>query len=153
MTSTGQSLPLAATPTGKRTMQAEVRLSPTYASLSQAIFSNSTPSIANNTVINGHQGNDANIYTNANFVCNNSVTDHGSVYAQGTGALSQTCHVGGDFWANGTISMSNSALVDGNARSSNGSITLNNSAVVTLDAMAHTTVTLNGSNAHVNGNV
>src|SRR5437588_4210572 len=115
LTSTGRSLPLTITPGGKRTMQAEVRLSPTYASLSQAIFSNSTPSIANNTVINGYQGNDANIYTNANFVCSNSVTDHGSVYAQGTGTLSQTCHVGGDFWANGSISMSNSALVDANA--------------------------------------
>ena len=151
LTSKGSSLPVALTPGSNRTMQSEVRLSPTYASLSQAIFSDSAPSIANNTVINGYQGNDANIYTNGAFPCTNSVTDHGSVYAQGTGTMTQTCHVGGDFWTNGSITMSNNSIVDGSAKSSTGSITLSNSATVQLDAMAFSTVTLNGSNAHVYG--
>jgi hypothetical protein len=152
LTSTGHSLPITTLPGGTRTMEAEARLSPTYAGLSQAIFSNQTPTIANNTLVNGYQGNDANIYTNANFICTNSVTDHGAVYAQGSGTLGNTCHVGGDFWSNGSISMSQSALVDGSAKSGTSSIALNNSATVTLDAMAKTTVSVNGSNAHVNGN-
>jgi hypothetical protein len=139
LTATGQSLPISTAPGAKRTMESEVRLSELYGSLDTAIYSNNTPSIANNSTINGYTGDDANIYTNGNFVCANSVNTHGTLYAQGNITISQ-CTFAGDLWANGSVSLASGALVQSNVYASTSFIDLKNSTIQ-KNATAHTVIT------------
>ncbi len=144
ITSTGNSLPVAVRPNAKRTMQSEVGLRPVYGGFDQAIFSDTSPSTSNNLTVNGDVSDDADVYTNGSWSCNNSFTAHGQMIAQGSVTMTNSCQVTKDIWANGSVSMSNSALAGHNVTSSTSSITLDNSSQIVNNATAGTTIS--GSN-------
>src|SRR5206468_2224697 len=79
--STGTVLPTGANPHVARTMASEVKLTPVFGGFKQAIFSDQSPNITNNVTVNGNVGNDANLYTNQDWVCNNAGVDHGGIIA------------------------------------------------------------------------
>src|SRR4051794_39715890 len=114
--------------TVQRQMQSELSLDPVYGSFGKAIFSDQTPGIANRLTVNGENGNDADVLTNGNWKCSNSLTIYGSVYVQGTAAWSNSCRTTVDLWTNGNISFSNSARADHDIKSSTGSLTMGNSS-------------------------
>jgi Tfp pilus assembly protein PilX len=114
--------------TVERHMQSELSLEPVYGTFDKAIFSDQTPGIANRLTVYGEDGNDADVLTNGDFNCTNSLTVYGSVYAQGTASLSNSCRTTQDLWANGAISMANSARADHDIKSSTGSLTMGGSS-------------------------
>jgi hypothetical protein len=144
VTSTGSPSPGGVNPNAKRTMQSLVNLTPVYGGFDSAIFSDSSPTTANNLTVNGDTGDDADVYTNGSWSCANSMTVHGQMIAQGTIAMTNSCQVTKDIWANGSVSMSNNSLAGHNVTSSTSSITLNNSAHILNNATAGTTIS-NGS--------
>jgi hypothetical protein len=109
-------------------MQSELSLEPIYGTFGKAIFSDQTPGIANRLTVYGEDGNDADVLTNVNFNCTNSLTVYGSIYIQGTATLSNSCRTTQDLWANGNISMSNTARADHDIKSSTGNLTMGNSS-------------------------
>ena len=119
-------------PTGtvQRTMQTEIKMTPEYGAFNKAIFSQQTPTINNNLTIYGENGNNADVISNTDWVCANSLTVYGSLYVQGTASMANSCRTVVDLWANGNVTMSNSAKVDHDLKSSTGTLTLNQSASV-----------------------
>src|SRR5207245_6669803 len=91
--------------------------------------------------VNGNGGNDANLYTNHDWVCSNSGIDHGGIIAEGRILMNSSCYVYNDAWANGSVSMSNSATVNHDVTSSTLAITLLNNTKVNNNATAGKTVT------------
>jgi hypothetical protein len=116
--------------TVERFMQSQVSMEPIYGTFDKAIFSDNSPGITNNLQVNGENGNDADVLTNGNFVCSNSLTVYGSIYAQGSATLSNSCHTTSDLWANGSISMSNTSRADHDVMSSTGSLTMGGNSYV-----------------------
>jgi hypothetical protein len=119
-------------PTGtvERTMQTEVRMSPLRGAFDKAIFSDETPVISNNLTIYGDNGNNADVITNSDWTCVNSLLVYGSLYVQGTASMGNSCRTMVDLWANDAITMSNSARVDHDAKSSTGNLTMTNNSAV-----------------------
>jgi hypothetical protein len=156
ITSTGNSVPALA-PNAKRTMQSKVRMRAVYGGLAQAIFSDNSPTTKNNLTVNGVSSDDANVYTNGSWLCQNPGTVHGAIYAAGTtdGAgsitMANNCQASKDIWAYGAVTMQNSSLVGHNAISSTSSITLLNSAHVLNSAIAGTSISIVGSQAKIDG--
>lgn len=132
-----------------RTMESAVRLSPVYNGFSKAIFSDGTPSIANNVKVYGTLGGPADVYTNGSWNCANGVLVDGSVYAQGGASIGNSCTVNRDLWVANDVSMPNAGLVGNNLTSSRGSITLGAAATVVNRVTAAGTCT-GCSTAHVN---
>ncbi len=119
-----------------RTFQTEVALNPILGGFAPAIFSDVQFSVNNNLNVYGNTGNDADMYTNGNFVCSNSSLDYGSVNAQGFASLSNSCTVAQDLRVGGNITMTQSSRVGHDAISSAGTITLANSAQIGNNARA-----------------
>src|SRR6266542_4657856 len=94
-----------------RTMEAEARLAPVYGAFGQAIFSNTGINLNNHLGVSGHQGNDADLYTNGNLSCSNNSNIAGSAFVQGTISLSSSCTFAQDGYAKGSVTMINSALI------------------------------------------
>src|SRR5439155_26235419 len=140
VTSTGTSV-ASSTIAATRTMESLVKLAPYYGAYNNAIFSDSGLNIVNKLTDTGYQGNDADLYTNGNFVDTNNITVNGSILAQGTATISNQTTVQEDVWAGGAISMSGSSTVFGTARSSTSSISVSNPAHVYGHARAGTTIT------------
>lgn len=112
---------------GKRTMEAQVNLTPQFAdSMDDAIFANATLQFANNSRVYGNTGTDANIYSNNAIFCqngNSSTQFDGSFYSQGSVSLANRCTIMGDLWAVGNIALNNNQVaVAGYVRSSGGTI-------------------------------
>ncbi|HEV3354024.1 MAG TPA: hypothetical protein VG076_13940, partial [Acidimicrobiales bacterium] len=147
VTSTGSPSPGGANPNAKRTMQSLINLTPVYGGFDSAIFSDSSPTTANNVTVHGDVGDDADVYTNGSWSCGNSMTIHGQMIAQGSISMSNSCQVTKDVWANGSVSMSNSSLAGHNVTSSTSSISLSNSAHILNNATAGTTI----SNGTIDG--
>jgi Tfp pilus assembly protein PilX len=106
-----------------RRMETLVQLKPKYANdLDRAIFGNSAVQVANNFDLYGQSGPDADVYTNGNFTCSNNQHFRGSIYAQGSITMNQSCQI--DVNANArtgfTIS-SPQSTVSGDVLVSNGS--------------------------------
>ena len=151
--STGQVNFGAATVT--RVLQAQLELAPVLGAFSQAIFSEGSPELANNIVVNGNQGNDANFYTDGSWICPNSTELKGSVYAQGTINMSNSCTVAVDAWANGAVTMDQSATVHHDVMSSASSATLSNNVHIGRNVRVGTTCTgcTTGGSGRVQGSV
>lgn len=98
---------------GNRTMQAFVKLSAVNAAFGVAIFANGTLTTSNQTTINGNGANNANVYTNTNYVCGNNEMVFGNVYAQGDITASNTCSASGDWWAKGSVTSTGNGTVGG----------------------------------------
>jgi hypothetical protein len=144
-------------PTGtvERQMQMEVSLSAVHGTFNKAIFSNGSPIITSNITVYGENGNDADFITNSNWSCQNSLTVYGSIYVQGTAAMSNTCRTAVDLWANGNVTMSSSARVDHDLKSSTGSVTMSQSSSVGNNVTVGTTCTgcTTGTGGRVGGTV
>jgi hypothetical protein len=135
----------------RRTMETLVKLTPIYGGFDKAIFSNQTPSLANNLDVHGNTGNDANFYTNGSFNCSNGFSLQGSLFVQGSITLSNACSIVVDAWANNAMTFQNNTVIGHDAKSSTSSITMANSAKVANNATAGTTCA--GCSGRVGGSI
>lgn len=130
--STSTSVPLAGQAPAVRTVETLLKLTPTYANaLSKAIFGDAGITLANHADIYGEAGQmNADVYTNGNVTCNNNQHYYGSIYAQGSVSMSNTCVVEVDVWSKLGYSATNPGVsVNGKVLVSNGNITLNGSSL------------------------
>jgi type II secretory pathway pseudopilin PulG len=123
-----------------RTMETEVKLTPVYKGLGQAIFSHTLLNLLNQLTLNGNVSNDGDVYTNGNFSLANNTSISGSVYAQGGANIGQGI-VKQDVWAKNAVSLTSGIAVFGNTTSSVSSIMLSNNSHVYGNAKAGTTIT------------
>ena len=115
--------------TPNRTIETYVRLTPNYGGFGAAILAVNGTTITNSFTVTGNSGNDGDIYIlNGNFRVTNAMTLSGNVYVpNGTAQIENTAVVKGNVWANGTVTLQNSATIQGDALSSAGDITGNGS--------------------------
>jgi Tfp pilus assembly protein PilX len=121
--STAVSVPRGGGQQVTRTMETLVQLKPKYANdLDRAIFGDAGVTVSNNFDLYGQTGPDADVYTNGSFVCNQNEHFRGSIYAQGSISLSNSCTVDVNANAKTGFTMSNSqSTVGGDVLVSNGS--------------------------------
>jgi hypothetical protein len=107
-----------------RTLETYVRLTPNYGGFGAAILAVNGTTISNSFTINGNSGNDGDIYIlNGNFRVTNSMTLSGNIYVpNGTAQIENTSTVKGNVWANGNVTLQNSATIQGDALSTAGNI-------------------------------
>ena len=144
LTSTGDSNdPLGS----QRQVQVTAELSEplTTTAFDKVVFSGGPLSFTQSVTIDGNAGNDAVVYANGDYDCNNSLQLAGYIYAQGNAELSNTCALNGDIWTKGSITMTGSATVGRDAISGTSSITMSNTTLVRRNARAGTTITRNHS--------
>jgi len=124
-----------------RTLETFVRLTPNYGGFGAAVLAVDGTTITNSFTINGSSGNDGDIYIlNGNFRVTNSMTLSGNIYVpNGTAQIENTATVKGNVWANGNVTLQNSAVIQGDALSSNGNI--GGVGTINDDATAAGTVT------------
>lgn len=110
-----------------RTLETFVRLTPNYGGFGAAILAVNGTTITNSFTITGNSGNDGDIYIlNGNFRVTNSMTLSGNIYVpNGTAQIENTSTVKGNVWANGSVTLQNSATIQGDALSSTDDITGN----------------------------
>jgi hypothetical protein len=107
-----------------RTFESLVNLKPILGNgFNKAIFSNGNLTTSNKTTVNGNQGSNADIYTNATFTCQNNEIIHGSLYAQGGANFANSCSIDGDLYTKLDITMDSSQVIGGRMMSSQGNIT------------------------------
>ena len=113
--------------TPNRTIETYVRLTPNYGGFGAAILAVNGTTITNSFTVTGNSGNDGDIYIlNGNFRVTNAMTLSGNVYVpNGTAQIENTAVVKGNVWAHGTVTLQNSATIQGDALSSTGDITGN----------------------------
>jgi hypothetical protein len=128
-----------------RKMVSQVRLTPRYGGFDTAIHADTSLTTSNNLEITGNQGNDADVYTNGDVACDNSLTLQGSLLAQGQVTMSNTCSVAEDVYAGQAITMSNNSSIGHDAISARSSIALTSSARIANNATAATTITRSGA--------
>jgi hypothetical protein len=124
-----------------RTLETYVRLTPNYGGFGAAILAVNGTTITNSFTVNGNSGNDGDLYfLNGNFRVTNSMTLSGNIYVpNGTAQIENTSTVKGNVWANGDVTLANSATIQGDALSSNGNI--GGVGTINDDATAAGTVT------------
>ena len=124
-----------------RTLETYVRLTPNYGGFGAAILAVNGTTVTNSFTINGNSGNDGDMYfLNGNFRVTNSMTLSGNIYVpNGTAQIENTSTVKGNVWANGDVTLQNSATIQGDALSSNGNI--GGVGTINDDATAAGTVT------------
>jgi hypothetical protein len=130
-----------------RKMVSQVRLTPRYGGFDTAIHADTNLTTSNNLEITGNQGNDADVYTNGDVACDNSLTLQGSLLAQGQVTMGNTCSVAEDVYAKQAITMSNNSSIGHDAISARSSIALSNSARIANNATAATSITLAGGSS------
>src|SRR5919108_712065 len=96
-----------------RTLETYVRLTPNYGGFGAAILAVNGTTISNSFTVNGNSGNDGDIYIlNGNFRVTNSMTLSGNIYVpNGTAQIENTSTVKGNVWANGDVTLQNSATM------------------------------------------
>ena len=90
---------------GKQSMEAQVQLASnatTGAFFNGAIYSNSAMTWINKATISSSTGA-ANIYSNGDFICNNTSTIQGNVYVNGNFTATNVCNTTGSWWVNGFV--------------------------------------------------
>ena len=124
--STALSVPKGGGQRVTRTMETLVQLKPKYANdLDRAIFGQSGVTVSNNFDLYGQTGPDADVYTNGDFSCSHNEHFRGSIYAQGSISLSNTCTIDVNANAKTGFSMADSgAYVGGDVLVSNGSASI-----------------------------
>lgn len=131
----------------QRRMEVTARLAAPLAAsaFDRTVYSDESINISNNVTITGHNGSDAILFTNGDFVCTNSQSLAGHLYAQGSASLSNSCSVSGDLWARDGVTLSNFATVGRDAISGNGAVGLSGQALVRRNARAAGAITTNNS--------
>lgn len=114
------------------TIEQQVQLSTVSQPFTNALFSRLTLSNQRTLTVYGQKGNNGDVYTGGNWVCQQGDTIYGSVDAQGYADLGGNCHVAGDVWANGPILATNADSIGGNATSSTSCIGLNGASACTV---------------------
>jgi Tfp pilus assembly protein PilX len=124
-----------------RTLETYVRLTPNYGGFGAAILAVNGTTVTNSFTINGNSGNDGDMYfLNGDFRVTNSMTLSGNIYVpNGTAQIENTSTVKGNVWANGNVTLQNSATIQGDALSSSGNI--GGVGTINDDATAAGTVT------------
>lgn len=106
-------------------------------------------------------GQPANLYSGQTFQCTNSVLDQGSVLTSTTPlSLSSGCDISGSLTAQGSISITNSAVIGGTATAIGGSIDMTSGGHIVGNAYAtggdinlnHDSVVI-GGNAYATGGI
>ena len=134
ITSTGQA------PTGlPRVMESYSQLSPVYGGTRAALLSGGNTTLSNRLTLNGFDGSDADAYFNGNLSITNNQSFSGSLYVQGSVSIGNSSSIDGTLWALNGITMSQ-GVVNGDAYSTTGWISISNPAVIYGDAKAKTTV-------------
>lgn len=136
-----------------RKMESFMRISPVYGGFSAAMLATTPTTIGNKVTINGLEGNDGDIVVSCpSPPCSLSLTNNqviaGNLYVNGSLSMTNSVHVLGDVWTTGSVTMSTGATVDGNVASSQGSISVTNPALVEGNASAAGTV---GDTSRING--
>jgi cytoskeletal protein CcmA (bactofilin family) len=132
--STGQA------PSGaSRTMESYAQLIPVYGGTTAAVVSQGTTSLNNRLTVNGFDGSDADIFINGNLAITNQQSFSGSLYVQGSVSIANSSTIDGSLWARDAISISQ-GTVNGNTYSTTSSISISNPAVIYGDAKARTTI-------------
>src|SRR5450830_638980 len=150
-TSTSNTLP--GQPAAVRRVETLLHLTPTHGNaFDKAIFGYGGVSLANNGEIFGEGGlPNADVYTHGSMTCNNHQTYHGSIFAQGTVTMSNTCVVDVDVYAQRGYTADNPGVsVNGKVLVSAGSIILGHSSLG-QQARASGTVTGNVCSPAGNG--
>lgn len=132
-----------------RAMEALVALTP-ESGLTEAIFGNKIISFSNNAVVNrtpASTAGNADLYTNGDYVCANSQTVDGSVYAQGYIQATNTCSVTGSWDAKGNVSTTQNSNIGGSIYSVQGNVSLSSNTTVAGSVYAAGTAT----GGHVSG--
>lgn len=113
---------LADTGAARRTVETLIEMSPQVAGLDSAIFGDAGVTLNNKVEVIGESGtNNADIYTNGSFLCDNHQEYDGSILAQGSIMLASTCTLRKDAWAkNGVTATDKKALVQGDVKVSSG---------------------------------
>jgi hypothetical protein len=119
--------PLGGGTTVRRTVESLVALQPKFTTdLDKAIFGNAGVEVGNNFDLYGQSGPEADVYTNGSFVCSNNEHFRGSIYAQGSITLNNTCVIDVNAWAKtGFTSNDTQARVSGDVLVSNGTAAIN----------------------------
>lgn len=114
----------------RRGFESLAALKPVYSTdLNKAIFGNAGITVGNNFNLYGESVPDADVYTNGDFSCTNNEHLRGSVIApQGSISLSNTCLIDVDADAKNGFSMS-SGTVSGNVKVSAGSANISGGSV------------------------
>lgn len=129
-----------------RRVQLAAKLTPAAAGgYNKTIFSDQTMEFDNALVVTGNVGNDAVLYTNGDFNCDNANLLYGSVMAQGSVVLSNSCNVKVDLWANEAVTLGNAIDVGRDLTSSTSSVTMGNANRIGRNVVAGTTATLDNS--------
>ena len=104
-----------------------------------ALLSGGNTTLSNRLTLNGFDGSDADAYFNGNLSITNNQTFSGSLYVQGSVSIGNSSLIDGTLWALNGITMSQ-GVVNGDAFSTTAGISISNPAVIYGDAKAKTTV-------------
>ncbi|MBX6371503.1 MAG: hypothetical protein IRZ02_04520 [Acidothermus sp.] len=130
---------------GSRTVETLLRLSTTPLAafgFDKALFSNTDLQVTNQVTVTSTSGVNANIYTNGNFQCNSNPNVAGSVYAQGTAYVTNSCVVQGDLWAKGAVTGDSQPTIGGQVRSSTAGAKLQSTVKIKGDIILAGSLTI-----------
>jgi Tfp pilus assembly protein PilX len=122
-----------------RTMESYAQLVPVYGGTTAAVLSNGSTTLSNKMTLNGYNGSDADLYINGNFVVNNQQTFNGNVFIQGSVNISNSTFVDGMLWARDGVTLSQ-GTINGDTYSTTSSISISNPALIMGNAKARTTI-------------
>ena len=145
VSATAVSEPIANQSPAVRTVETLLRLEPQYGNdLDKAIFGNAGIRLSNHAAIYGLDGEpNADIYTNGDVACNNNQHFYGSIYAQGSVSMANSCVVEGDVHARLGFTATNPGVtVNGRVLVSAGNINL---GPATLGQQARASGTVTGN--------
>jgi Tfp pilus assembly protein PilX len=131
-----------------REVEAFGKLTPVRTGFGAAIMAVNGTTFSNSFTVYGSGGNNGDVYIlNGNLNITNSPTIYGNVYVPaGSATFANNSEIKGDLWANGTVSLSNPAVVSGNAKSTAGNISGSGTVTGNATALGTTTVsTVGGS--------
>jgi hypothetical protein len=138
---------------GSRRVELAAKLTPAAdGGFDKTIFSDQTMEFDNALVVSGNVGNDAVLYTNGDFNCDNANMLFGSVMVQGNAVVSNSCDVKVDLWANGSVTLGNAIDVGRDLTSSTSSVSIGNANRIGRNIVAGTTATV-GPSSTVGGQV
>jgi hypothetical protein len=120
-------------------MESYAQLVPVYGGTTAAVLSDGTTTMNNRMTLNGFDGSDADIYVNGNLTISNQQAFSGSLYVQGSVNIGNSTTIDGNLWGRDSVTISQGS-VNGDTYSTTGSISISNPAVIYGDAKARTTI-------------
>lgn len=135
--------PIADQAPATRTVEMMLQLEPNYGNdLTKAIFGDAGIALSNHADIYGEDGQpNADVYTNGNVVCNNNQHYYGSIYAQGSVSMANTCVVEVDVHAGtGFVGSNPGVAVNGRIMVAGGDATLDKNMQVGKQVLTSGTI-------------